>query len=88
MCCPFLSIAAVLTYRIRNLHEHLGDNRHDNHNRRSMNLLVHQRAKLLKYLKRKSSSRYDALLPRIGVIARAVEGEVVLPGKPRMKIAS
>ncbi len=34
--------AAVLTYRIRNLHDHLGSNRHDNSNRRSMSLLTHQ----------------------------------------------
>ncbi|UZJ51142.1 hypothetical protein CBS101457_000462 [Exobasidium rhododendri] len=81
--------AAVLTYRIRNLQEHLqSDARHDNQNRRSMTLLVHQRAKLLKYLKRKSASRYKALLPRIGVEARAVEGEIVVPGKPRLQIAT
>lgn len=53
-----------------------------------MALLVYQRARLLKYLKRKSPARYEALLPRIGVEARAVEGEVVVPGKPRMKITS
>lgn len=84
----FLLVAAILTYRIRNLHEHLEDNhRHDNHNRRSMNQLVHQRASLLKYLKRKSLSRYEALLPRIGVVPRAVEGEVIVLAKPKMKIA-
>lgn len=79
--------AAILTYRIRNLHEHLADgHRHDNHNRRGMTLLVHQRAKLLKYLKRKSLSRYEALLPRLGLQRRAVEGEIVVSGKPRMQI--
>jgi small subunit ribosomal protein S15 len=52
-----------------------------------MNQLVHQRASLLKYLKRKSPSRYDALLPRIGVVSKAVEGEVMVLGKPKMKIA-
>ncbi|SPO28827.1 related to MRPS28 - mitochondrial ribosomal protein, small subunit [Ustilago trichophora] len=76
--------AAVLTYRIRNLHEHLQTNRHDNSNRRSMSLLTHQRAKILKYLKNKSPQRYHEILPRIGVEARAVEGEIVVPGKPKI----
>lgn len=76
--------AAVLTYRIRNLHEHLAANRHDNSNRRSMSLLTHQRAKILKYLKRKSPQRYHSILPRIGIEARAVEGEIVVPGKPKI----
>lgn len=76
--------AAVLTYRIRNLHEHLQTNRHDNSNRRSMSLLIHQRAKILKYLKSKSPRRYHAILPRIGIEARAVEGEIVVPGRPRV----
>lgn len=77
--------AAVLTYRIRNLHEHLETKRHDNANRRGMAALVQQRAKILKYLKSKSLSRYNAILPRIGIEPRAVEGEVTVPGKPLMK---
>lgn len=47
-----------------------------------MAILVHQRMRLLKYLRRKSPQRYAAILPRIGVEPRAVEGEVVVPGKP------
>ncbi|PWN47385.1 hypothetical protein IE53DRAFT_390476 [Violaceomyces palustris] len=76
--------AAVLTYRIRNLASHLETARHDNSNRRAMAMLVQQRAKILKYLKRKDSKRYNAILPRIGIEARAVEGEVVVPGKPKI----
>ena len=49
-----------------------------------MNILVHQRAKILKYLKRKSPQRYAAVLPRLGLDPRAVEGELVLPGKPKI----
>lgn len=45
---------------------------------------MHQRAQLLKYLKRKDPQRYDSILPRIGLEARAVEGEIVVPGKPRI----
>lgn len=77
--------AAVLTYRIRNLHEHLETKRHDNSNRRGMAALVQKRAKILKYLKRESISRYNAILPRLGIEPRAVEGEITVPGKPLMK---
>lgn len=80
--------AAVLTYRIRNLHEHLETKRHDNANRRGMNALVQQRAKILKYLKRKSLARYNAILPRLGLEPRAVEGEITVPGKPLMKASA
>ncbi|KAN0063480.1 hypothetical protein ACQY0O_003927 [Thecaphora frezii] len=76
--------AAVLTYRIRNLATHLAEARHDNSNRRAMTMLVHQRARILKYLKRKDANRYHAILPRIGIEARAVEGEIVVPGKPKI----
>lgn len=77
---------AVLTYRIRNLYEHLHTARHDNSNRRSLTKLVHQRASLLKYLRQRSTDRYEAILPRIGVEPRAVEGEIIVPGKPKMKL--
>ena len=47
-------------------------------NRRSLRLLVHERAKMLKYLKRKDRVRYDRLLVRIGVEPEAVEGELLV----------
>ncbi|CAD6907122.1 unnamed protein product [Tilletia controversa] len=75
---------ALLTFRIRNLYSHLATARHDNSNRRQMNMMVHKRAKLLKYLKRTEPVRYQALLPRVGLVPRAVEGELVLPGKPKV----
>lgn len=77
--------AAVFTYRIRNLAEHLGGARHDNSNRRAMRHLVHKRARILNYLKSRDPLRYQAFLPRIGVEARAVEGEIVVPGKPKVR---
>lgn len=46
--------------------------------RRALRLLVHDRAKLLKYLKRKDRNRYDLLLDRIGVEPEAVEGELLV----------
>ena len=74
-----------MTYRIRNLADHLARARHDNSNRRAMTKLVHQRSKVLRYLKSRDPVRYQAFLPRIGVEARAVEGEIVVPGKPKVK---
>ncbi len=50
-----------------------------------MNMLVHQRARILKYYKRKSSPQeYSHLLRDLGLDARAVEGELTLPGKPKI----
>lgn len=53
--------AALLTAQIRNLWNHLlgRQHRHDIHSRRSLQLLVHQRARILKYLKRE----FGALRP-------------------------
>ena len=77
--------AALLTYRIRNLAEHLQTARHDNSNRRSMRHMVHQRAKILRYLKSRDPVHYQKFLPRIGVEARGVEGEIIVPGKPKVR---
>ncbi|CAE6465170.1 unnamed protein product [Rhizoctonia solani] len=68
--------AAILTAQIRNLATHLKQRTHDVHNRRSLRMLVHKRAKILKYLKQLDLSRYEAVLPRLGLEAAAVEGEL------------
>lgn len=70
--------AALLTYKIRNLHEHLqtGKNSRDTANRRNLRLLVHKRAGVLKYFKRKDEVAYDELLKDLGLTRRAVEGEI------------
>lgn len=77
---------ALLTYRLHLLHDHLSNPsfRKDNVTRRSMTLLVHKRAKLLKYLKDESQQRYTELLARVGVNPRAVEGEIVVGGRPKL----
>jgi len=69
---------ALLTYRIRNLYFHLTKFRRDVGNRRGLRILVHRRAKLLRYLKQKHRQRYDALLERLGLEPASVEGELVL----------
>ncbi|EGN93608.1 hypothetical protein SERLA73DRAFT_163406 [Serpula lacrymans var. lacrymans S7.3] len=70
--------AALLTIQIRNLWTHLTKFRKDVDNRRGLRRLVHQRAKILKYLKRLDRDRYDAVLPRLGLEAASVEGELVV----------
>ncbi|CAO3607327.1 unnamed protein product [Cunninghamella echinulata] len=70
--------AAILTVRIHNLYSHLQHHKKDKHNYRQLRLMVHQRAKLLKYLKSKDATRYHACLDGLGLEPRAVEGEITL----------
>ncbi|KAF5346125.1 hypothetical protein D9758_009970 [Tetrapyrgos nigripes] len=70
--------AALLTYRIRNLWSHLTNHKRDVGNRLGLRKLVHHRAKILKYLKRKHRQRYDMLLPRLALESESVEGELIV----------
>ncbi|KAF1805732.1 hypothetical protein V8B55DRAFT_1354762 [Mucor lusitanicus] len=70
--------AAVLTVRIHNLNSHLNQHRKDKHNYKQLRNMVHQRAKLLKYLKSKDADRYYKCLSGLGLEPRAVEGEITL----------
>jgi len=70
--------AALLTMKIRNLWDHLNKFKRDVGNRRSLRKLVHERAKVLKYLKRLDRDRYDSVLTRLGLEAESVEGELVV----------
>ncbi|KAI9432061.1 hypothetical protein H4582DRAFT_1998882 [Lactarius indigo] len=70
--------AALLTLQIRNLWTHLSGFKRDVANRRNLRRLVHQRAKLLKYLKRTNRDRYERVLERLGLAPGAVEGELVV----------
>lgn len=58
---------AILTTRIENLKEHLEIHKKDNHSRRWIMLMVAKRRKLLNYLKKKSSERYDAILEKLNL---------------------
>lgn len=49
---------ALLTARIRSLTEHAKANKKDNHSRRGLVMLVAQRKKLLKYLRRTNPESY------------------------------
>lgn len=84
--------AAVLTHRIRLLAEHLDKNPRDIHNRKSIRTLVHKRASILKYMRKRAMKQdasegkeeganmkeYLAFLDRVGLDRRAVEGEVIV----------
>lgn len=70
--------AALITWKIRNVWDHLTACPRDVHNRRNLRTLVHQRAKVLKYLKRQDRDRYARALERLGLEARAVEGEIIV----------
>ena len=58
---------AILTERIRNLTDHLGDHRKDHHSRRGLLIMVGQRRRLLDYLKSKDESRYASLIKSLGI---------------------
>lgn len=64
--------------RIRALWGHLSKFKKDISNRRSLRRLVHQRAKVLRYLKRVDRDRYDRILERLALEPQSVEGELVV----------
>ncbi|KAL0951963.1 hypothetical protein HGRIS_008614 [Hohenbuehelia grisea] len=70
--------AALLTYKIRNLWSHLTHFKRDVGNRRNLRKLVHQRAKVLKHIKKTSRDRYDVILQRLALEPESVEGELVV----------
>ena len=58
---------ALLSARIKELTEHFRAHTHDHHSRRGLIRMVNQRRKLLDYLKSKDTSRYSALIARLGL---------------------
>jgi len=58
---------AILSERIVNLTEHFKSHEKDNHSRRGLLMMVSKRRRLLDYLKRKSSDRYEQLVKRLGL---------------------
>ena len=58
---------ALLTSRIRSLTEHAKDNKKDNHSRRGLVILVSQRKKLLKYLRRTNPESYLNLTQELAI---------------------
>ena len=64
--------------KIRNVWDHLMQRKKDISGRRALRMLVHQRAKLLKYIKRVDRDRYDVILQRVALEPEAVEGELII----------
>jgi len=58
---------AVLTARIKEVTEHLKENKHDNMARRGLIQMVGQRKKLLKYLEQKDFALYQSLIAKLGL---------------------
>ncbi len=58
---------AILTERIVNLTEHFKIHAKDNHSRRGLLMMVNNRRSLLDYLKKEDSSRYLALIAKLGL---------------------
>jgi len=58
---------ALLTEHIRNLTEHLKVHRKDFTSRRGLLMMVGTRSKLLKYLRRRTPERYQAIVQRLGL---------------------
>jgi len=58
---------AVLSERIKNLTEHLKGHNKDNHSRRGLLVMVGQRRRMLDYLKKTDSGRYEKLIGNLGL---------------------
>jgi small subunit ribosomal protein S15 len=56
---------AILSERIKNLTEHLSSHNKDFHSRRGLLMMVGQRRRLLEYLKKHNTSRYEKLIDRL-----------------------
>lgn len=77
--------SAILTHRIHLLNTHLAANPRDVHNKKRLRELVHQRAKILSYYKKRVGRRggegegaYLGLLEKLGLDRRGVEGELIV----------
>ncbi|KAJ5760475.1 hypothetical protein N7520_007631 [Penicillium odoratum] len=72
--------AAILTIKIMNLSRHLQTANKDKHNKRNLQLLVHKRQKLLRYVRQKERGgpRWQNLMEKLGLSEAAWKGEIAL----------
>lgn len=56
---------SIITKRIDELTKHLKKNQRDNHSRRGLLQLVADRQTHMKYLQKKNTKRYDALMKKL-----------------------
>jgi small subunit ribosomal protein S15 len=57
----------ILTERIKNLTEHMKENRKDKHSLRGLSTMVSKRKRLLKYYSKKDLDGYRALIQELGL---------------------
>ena len=58
---------AILTKRISVLTSHLAKNKKDYHSQRGLMLMVGRRKRLLAYLRKKDSTRYEAIIKNLNI---------------------
>lgn len=58
---------AILTEQINSLTDHFKKHAKDHHSRRGLLKMVGQRRRLLSYLKKNSTERYQSLIERLGL---------------------
>jgi len=58
---------AILTKRISVLTGHLAKNKKDYHSQRGLMLMVGRRKRLLAYLRKKDSTRYEAIIKNLNI---------------------
>jgi len=58
---------AILTFRIRELTDHMRAHKKDFHSRRGLLMMVGRRRKLLQYLKDRDFNRYQILIQKLGL---------------------
>lgn len=58
---------AILSERINNLTDHLKTHKKDHHSRRGLLIMVGQRRRLLDYVKKTETKRYEDLIQRLGL---------------------
>ena len=58
---------AILTERITQLTQHLGEHPKDNHSRRGLIMMVGKRRKLLNYMKLNTKDEYDKILDKLSL---------------------
>ena len=57
----------LLTSRIRQLTDHVTKHKKDNHSRRGLVMLVGQRKRLMKYLRRTDMDKYDNVVNKLKI---------------------
>ena len=58
---------AVLTERIRNLTDHMNLHKKDFHSRRGLLMMVGARRRLLNYIKKQNTDRYQTIIQKLGI---------------------